>query len=134
VICKSRMKLVEDGEWWLGQDVFCPVNYWTGENYGKFRGPKFKPELAECGGGLLATWLSCFKTETSVPLKIWFKEKDFACLIFCSDYFVNFWCYKLHKWTRLPVSFCFNCADLMTLLLPSWSCCLVYTVYQSKLQ
>jgi len=32
----------------------------------------FKPELAECGRGLLATLLSCFKTETTFPLKIWF--------------------------------------------------------------
>jgi hypothetical protein len=32
--------------------------------------PNFKPELAECERGLLATWLSCFRTETSCPLKI----------------------------------------------------------------
>jgi len=41
-------------------------------------GPKFKPELAECGRGLLATWWSCFKAETSVFLKIWLKERDFV--------------------------------------------------------
>jgi hypothetical protein len=35
-------------------------------------GPKFEPELAEYGRGLLATCLSCFKMETSCPLKIWF--------------------------------------------------------------
>jgi len=34
--------------------------------------PNFKPELAECGRGLLATCLSCLKMETSCPLKICF--------------------------------------------------------------
>jgi hypothetical protein len=50
----------------------------------------FELELTECGRGLLATCLSCFKTETSFLLKIWFKEKDFASWISCSDFMCYF--------------------------------------------
>jgi hypothetical protein len=66
----------------------CVFSYFEMLDWGKpceILGPKFKPELAEFGRGLLVTWLSCFKTETTCPLKIWFKEKDFASQIFCSN-------------------------------------------------
>jgi hypothetical protein len=67
--------------------VFFPtLNYTDWGKPWEILGPNFKPELAGCGSGLLDTWFSCFKIETSVPPKIWFKEKVFASRIFCSDF------------------------------------------------